>query len=69
MSGVITQGRYAGGQGEEFAEQVTVQVSLSPFRAWKHLLCHKDTEKRNDISQSERNISGLGLKSASALVI
>ena len=29
VSGVITQGRYAGGQGEEFAEQVTVQVSQS----------------------------------------
>ena len=29
VSGVITQGRYAGGQGEEFAEQVTVQVSTA----------------------------------------
>ena len=28
VSGVITQGRYAGGQGEEYAEQVTLQVSL-----------------------------------------
>ena len=26
VTGVITQGRYAGGQGEEFAETVTIQV-------------------------------------------
>ena len=27
VSGLITQGRFAGGQGEEYAEQVTIQVS------------------------------------------
>ena len=35
VTGVITQGRYAGGRGEEFAELVTVQV--------RDLQQHEDT--------------------------
>ena len=67
VSGVITQGRYAGGQGEEFAEQVTVQVSH--FRGWKPLLCHKDTGPSYiPVRTDHLSASGLGLKSAAPVI-
>ena len=36
VTGVITQGRYAGGQGEEFAETVTIQVrDITEEAGWR----------------------------------
>merc|ERR1719208_480180 len=39
VTGVITQGRYAGGQGEEFAETVTIQVRVIPVSQHPRMVC------------------------------
>ena len=53
ITGVITQGRYAGGQGEEFAELISVEVWQEEEQNWvqvvKEAPANRDTYSKVEV--------------------
>ena len=61
VTGVITQGRYAGGQGEEFAELISVEVWQEEEQNWvqvvKEAPANRDTYSKVEVMLGRRVVT------------
>ena len=61
ITGVITQGRYAGGQGEEFAELISVEVWQEEEQTWLKVVeeapANRDTYSKVELMLDRRVVT------------